>query len=258
MFAVITENDISQWDDHTGIKYNFPVRYHTILKPGTQIVYYKGRMTDKKFKSARLTTHPHYFGRGTIGKVYQEENRKDYYAEILNFEIFPKAVPFKQNGKPIEEIPSKRIKNYWRAGVRQISSQVYKSIMENAESLSKGNKFNDQKENEYITTVIEGGKKKIYTTKYERKKKSRDQALRVHGYTCEVCKFNFKDFYGDWGEGYVHVHHKKPLSSNNQEVIVDPETDLAVVCANCHSMIHRRRDKILSIEELKQLVFDAR
>jgi 5-methylcytosine-specific restriction enzyme A len=57
---------------------------------------------------------------------------------------------------------------------------------------------------------------------------------------CEVpgCGFNFSAVYGDIGSGYAQVHHLKQLSE-----LASPTTttlnDLAVVCANCHAMIHR-------------------
>lgn len=57
---------------------------------------------------------------------------------------------------------------------------------------------------------------------------------------CEVpgCGFVFESRYGDVGEGYAQVHHLRPLSA-----LATPEPtrleDLAVVCANCHAMIHR-------------------
>lgn len=35
---------------------------------------------------------------------------------------------------------------------------------------------------------------------------------------------------------------------------IDPAKDLVPVCANCHRMLHRKRDKVLSIEELKEIV----
>jgi 5-methylcytosine-specific restriction enzyme A len=50
------------------------------------------------------------------------------------------------------------------------------------------------------------------------------------------------------------VHHVKPLSTIKEEVEINPETDLVPVCANCHRMIHRRKDDVLTIEELKSIV----
>lgn len=54
---------------------------------------------------------------------------------------------------------------------------------------------------------------------------------------CEVCEFNFEIFYGERGEGYVEVHHVVPLYvSGEVETRLD---DLALLCSNCHRMIHR-------------------
>jgi predicted HNH restriction endonuclease len=51
------------------------------------------------------------------------------------------------------------------------------------------------------------------------------------------------------------VHHLKPLmSSVQEEVVINPETDLVAVCSNCHRVIHRRKDNVLSIEELRILI----
>ncbi|MGY4467320.1 putative HNH restriction endonuclease [Bradyrhizobium sp. LB9.1b] len=53
------------------------------------------------------------------------------------------------------------------------------------------------------------------------------------------CGFDFKEKYGELGKEFAHVHHLKPLSeapSNGRDVLLK---DLAIVCANCHAMIHR-------------------
>ena len=58
---------------------------------------------------------------------------------------------------------------------------------------------------------------------------------------CEVprCGFDFHARYGVLGEGYAHVHHLSPLSSAPDEGRSVVLSDLAIVCANCHAMIHR-------------------
>lgn len=43
MYVVITENDVSQYDDDTGTMYHYPSRYQKLLQPGTVAVYYKGK-----------------------------------------------------------------------------------------------------------------------------------------------------------------------------------------------------------------------
>lgn len=52
---------------------------------------------------------------------------------------------------------------------------------------------------------------------------------------------NFKDKYGEVGEGYIQIHHVKPLYSLDEEIIIDPLTDLVPICPNCHSIIHRKK-----------------
>jgi 5-methylcytosine-specific restriction enzyme A len=58
--------------------------------------------------------------------------------------------------------------------------------------------------------------------------------------TCEVprCGFDFSSKYGRLGEGYAHVHHLKPLKFAPKEGRKTILSDLAIVCPNCHAMIH--------------------
>lgn len=64
------------------------------------------------------------------------------------------------------------------------------------------------------------------------------QALHRHGrLTCEACGFDFAHTYGALGDGYIECHHLTPLSdSGNARAAIG---DLALVCSNCHRMLHR-------------------
>lgn len=66
---------------------------------------------------------------------------------------------------------------------------------------------------------------------------------------CSVCTFSFHDTYGDIGKGYIEAHHLMPLLTLEADTITRI-SDLAPVCSNCHSIIHRHRPW-LSISELK-------
>lgn len=105
-----------------------------------------------------------------------------------------------------------------------------------------------------IENGVEGKQKKIYTTKYERSSENRKKAIKIHGTRCMVCDFDFEEVYGELGKDFIEVHHTKPLSSLDEEIIVDPEKDLVCLCSNCHRMVHRKKDKILSVEELKEIM----
>lgn len=71
---------------------------------------------------------------------------------------------------------------------------------------------------------------------------------------CEVCGFDFLQTYGSIGEGYIECHHTKPVSLlfPGEKTRLD---DLALVCANCHRMLHRKRPW-LGIGDLKSLIHD--
>lgn len=75
-----------------------------------------------------------------------------------------------------------------------------------------------------------------------RHEKIRDALIRNKGkLVCEVprCGFDFEKRYGTVGAGYAHVHHRKQLSSVPITGVRTRLSDLAVVCANCHAMIHK-------------------
>ncbi|MDO8950561.1 MAG: HNH endonuclease [Actinomycetota bacterium] len=69
---------------------------------------------------------------------------------------------------------------------------------------------------------------------------------------CEACGFDFEAVYGDLGRGYAECHHTKPLSELSRSTKTRLG-DLAIVCANCHRMIHRSRP-MLTISELGEVV----
>jgi len=103
----------------------------------------------------------------------------------------------------------------------------------------------------------EGAKRQTWVNRYERSVKARNQciaALCKDGIECKVCGFDFEEKYGELGTNYIQVHHLIPLSEIDEEYEVDPIKDLIPVCANCHAMFHRKRDKILSVKELQDLV----
>lgn len=104
----------------------------------------------------------------------------------------------------------------------------------------------------------EGAKSKVLRNTYERDPRARAEAIRIHGNRCAACGFSFGETYGPHGQGYIQVHHLKTIASYGQTVIVNPRNDMTVVCANCHSMIHRQPSNPLTVEELKELIEQQR
>ncbi|MFJ5407772.1 HNH endonuclease [Pectobacterium punjabense] len=88
-------------------------------------------------------------------------------------------------------------------------------------------------------------------------KRKKDEVSEKTGkLECEICSMDFEKTYGELGRGFAECHHKNPLSlrDKNEETAL---CDLAIVCSNCHRMLHRKRPW-LTLEDLKELYENAK
>ena len=99
----------------------------------------------------------------------------------------------------------------------------------------------------------EGATSQTFINSYERNPQARKKCLEYYGTSCFVCEFDFGKTFGKIGEGFIHVHHLKPISEIREEYEINPIEDMRPVCPNCHAIIHRR-DPVFSIEEMKILL----
>ena len=84
-------------------------------------------------------------------------------------------------------------------------------------------------------------------------KNKKEQSYTLFGkLCCEACIFEFESFYGDIVKGYIECHHRTPLASM-QLATKTKIDDLALVCSNCHRMLHRSID-YLSVEDLRMMI----
>lgn len=86
-------------------------------------------------------------------------------------------------------------------------------------------------------------------------KEKKRQAIKSNKLVCEICAFNFYKTYGEIGKGYIECHHIVPISEYGDSTKTRM-TDLILVCANCHRMLHRKRPW-LKKGELKSIIQDA-
>lgn len=99
-------------------------------------------------------------------------------------------------------------------------------------------------------TVPEGIRRTVQVNVYERDPNARRKCIERWGVKCSVCLFDFGERYGELGEGFIHVHHLKPLGEIGKQYELNPVADLRPVCPNCHAMLHRKRPA-LSVDELR-------
>lgn len=98
-----------------------------------------------------------------------------------------------------------------------------------------------------------------YRREQRLRKKKIEEVLKVKGkIVCEVpnCGFDFFKKYGDLGKDYIEVHHKTPLSKLKGSTEIKL-SDLALVCANCHRMLHRKNDSVLTLQELGKRIINS-
>jgi len=82
-------------------------------------------------------------------------------------------------------------------------------------------------------------------------------AKRHHGSRCQACDVDLGERYGPIGQGYIEAHHLRSISTLEEGVLVryDAVADFAVLCPNCHRMIHRMPDSS-NLYKLRSLVHE--
>lgn len=116
------------------------------------------------------------------------------------------------------------------------------------------NAFDDEE------AFIDGAERKLFKLHVDRERNSKviqraKSSAKV--LCCEACGFDFSKTYGDRGEGYIEGHHKKPISQMDKGGEETRIKDIALVCSNCHRMLHRMRP-LITVEELKNLINKGR
>jgi len=84
-------------------------------------------------------------------------------------------------------------------------------------------------------------------------RKAKEKRLReTRTLECDACGFCFQTAYGARGVGFIEAHHNVAISklgaSHRTKV-----SDIALVCSNCHRMLHRAVPW-LTVHQLKQVI----
>lgn len=103
--------------------------------------------------------------------------------------------------------------------------------------------------------IFEGARKNISVNSYERDPFARKDCINFYAekdgkIKCQICGFDFEEFYGEEYRNLIHVHHIVPLSSIRRTYKVNPQKDLIPVCPNCHMVLHSKVGE--TVEQLKE------
>ena len=169
-------------------------------------------------------------------------------------------------------LESKGLATYTRIeqdGLHKITDKGEKYLLENINNFVfiLDNNFDEVQrrdviEKDYLNLIIEEGFTKfseIKTKTRSRKlveiaKKYYSQYGKIY---CSACNFNFEEFYGEIGKGFIEIHHLKPIfayEDNLEQSINNALNNVSPLCSNCHSIIHRNNDQLLSIPSLQDLI----
>lgn len=142
-----------------------------------------------------------------------------------------------------------------REKLKEIAAEIRKIVSD--PDLNSKLRSIEEDEQSIIDSVVEG--QVIYKLHKMRERdikiiiRKKDQVFGEYGkLACEACVFEFGSYYGDIGKGFIECHHRTPLSIFKKSTTTTLN-DLALVCSNCHRMLHRKIDT-LTVEDLRMMI----
>lgn len=193
-------------------------------------------------------------------------------AEILtgrNDTYFSQKVRNLVSHRTLESKGLATYQNIGRDGLHKITNKGEKYLLGNINNFTFiiDNNFDEnQRKNiidrDYSDLVIEEGFTKFSQVKSKTRSRKLVSIAKEH-YSqngklyCSACNFNFENFYGEIGSVFIEIHHLNPIfarEDNFEQSIREALGGVTPVCANCHRIIHRKNDHLLSIPSLQELI----
>lgn len=162
---------------------------------------------------------------------------------------------FEECGKDIPELTNKELYERERKAIQECNRwQLLADYLGiNIQMVPKGEVIYPNELYSGEGSFSEGTPKKIYVNSYERDRVARNRCIQHYAKNgricCQICGFDFGEFYGEEYTNIIEVHHIKPLATIGKNYQVIPEKDLIPVCPNCHTALHSKVGE--SVKELK-------
>lgn len=100
---------------------------------------------------------------------------------------------------------------------------------------------------------IEGLRYEIVTMTTRRSRRLRDAAFENANGVCAVCERDFSKLLRGRGVRVLQVHHTRMISKRNAESVTKL-SDLVVVCANCHLLLHLDPKAPMTVSQLRKML----
>jgi predicted HNH restriction endonuclease len=197
-----------------------------------------------------------YLGIATADRF---RNVNGVYMKLMNFRRFDPV--FTQAGRRGLSRGGKEEAEVWNefASDSERCHAVAETIREALAQVQEGETIADLA-GDRIEEAEEGRVITAMHRRYERNSglvqaKKRRTLAKFSALAREACGFNFRERYGERGEGFMECHHVKPVHALRAGEKTKLE-DLRLLCANCHRMVHAKRPW-LSMEELIAVLREA-
>ena len=144
-------------------------------------------------------------------------------------------------GRPLAEAP--------RGTVFRLSREHLAGV-----SREWGSTF-DLEQMNYLPAATEGERRLRTHFQIERKswlvREKKARFREEHGRLfCEVCRTDLESKYGAcWDERAIEAHHIRPLSGLDEPKVTEL-SDLILICATCHRLVHRTGDVEENLQRL--------
>lgn len=199
--------------------------------------------------------------------TYCQDYLKQTEIELRKFPV--KEIHLKVWNKYFKENPELNIDQKtdfdqvdWNWLTQDLHLFVYRKVLNLYKPKDEDEITSGQIDDQIEPISIEGQSKLAIHMRYERDssliRKIKENAIKANPMlNCEVCGFSFFEKYGSLGQGFIEAHHKNPLSETKETKTT--KDDIALVCSNCHKMIHKGISKlegntILALNELKEML----
>lgn len=164
----------------------------------------------------------------------------------------------------------------FKDGISKITDTGLRYLEENEVVLdslkSQGFKPDDieeEVERDYSGIIIEeGALERTTTTQRRRSQKLREIKIREfkrendNTVFCSACGFDFSEVYGERGKNFIEIHHTSLLHEEDIEgsslKLFEALKKVVLLCSNCHRMVHRKRNEMLSTDDLKRIIQENR
>lgn len=107
--------------------------------------------------------------------------------------------------------------------------------------------------NENNMSALEGEKRKAEITFRKRNRALIEAKKSNSDGTCEICGFNYNDYYkGLKSKNYLVAHHINPIKMREgaSKTTLD---DIVLICSNCHTAVHSA-DPPISLKQMKKKI----